>query len=170
MNPESKALVRQQVYDLLQDLANQETATDINPTQNMGVNLSQAIKKDGVNIFQIQNVKIGITINKLVQIMKILDEDKEDEPIPVQPKVVSENLIGYNPSSLKEMFQSFFDQQLDVRSVSDIFKVGYIDFLASKLGSIKQAVKVADFGQSSYHVAKKRLESKGIAIENIEET
>jgi len=84
MNEDSKSKLRWVVYELLEDLAEQPSM-DVYASQNMGVGLPANLKKDSVNIYQIQSLKISITIKKLTQMMRILDQDA-DEPITVIPE------------------------------------------------------------------------------------
>ena len=65
--------IKQLLYDLL-SANNQADETSIAANQQLGVSMTNAVKKDGVNIIQLQNVISHKVITSAVEALKLLDQ------------------------------------------------------------------------------------------------
>lgn len=85
MNEETTDLValKNLLYDTLAADDEESTSTDITASQNLGVSLTNAIKKDGVQIFQLQSVVSKKVTNNIVKSLKIVDKLQDQERLPV---------------------------------------------------------------------------------------
>lgn len=65
--------VRKKLYDILTADADPQGDSPIKATQNMGVAMSNAIKKEGVTIIQMQNVVSKTVIHHVTEALRLLD-------------------------------------------------------------------------------------------------
>ena len=102
------APIRQIFYDILTSESDQPS--DVNALQQMGVSLSHAARKNGVNIVQLQNVVSKQIVHKVTEGLRLLDDLDHRLPEPVnrdepdQQDVMVERLRDYlrQGSSLAE--------------------------------------------------------------------
>ena len=72
MNKDEIGQLKNLLYDTL-ILDEQPQDRDISLTQNMGVSITKALSKDGVNLVQIQSIVDKKIIVNMVQALKIID-------------------------------------------------------------------------------------------------
>lgn len=87
MNEIIRQKIRNALYDILTGSADQQS--DGSVVQNMGLNLSNAVRKDGVNIIALQSANIHRVTVTVTQALKLLDQDQIEtiEALP-EPVVV----------------------------------------------------------------------------------
>lgn len=94
MNEQVRRKLRNALYDILTGSVDQQNEGTV--IQNMGLNLSNAVRKDGVNIIALQSANIHrITVN-VTEALKILDQvetvEQLPEPIEVEPVIDHDNI------------------------------------------------------------------------------
>jgi uncharacterized Ntn-hydrolase superfamily protein len=77
-------LIREKLYNIL--TAGNDTQGDVKAVQNMGVALSNPIKKEGVNIIQLQSVVNNQVIHYVTEALKLIDEIMMDSIIDITPQ------------------------------------------------------------------------------------
>ena len=102
---------------------------DISLNQRMGINLSTAIKRDGVNIIQmpIQSVvNKRITCN-LVEALRVIDSIKDDEDKRLIAKETQKSLLltEGNNSPVKECMRYLAGKELSFKAVGEMMKKEY---------------------------------------------
>lgn len=114
---------------------------DISATQQMGVNMSNAVKKDGVVIIQNQNVEVyAKVIPAVVKALKMCDA--------IQVPNVSEVIeIEHNPvDPIESCCKQFYDNETKWIDMQDIMKARYLEYVISKFPSKSMAAKWLGIG------------------------
>lgn len=97
---------------------------DVAANQSMGVNLTSAVKKDGVNIIQLQNVKaIGKITTHVVEALRELDVIE----IEAQPPVLIEHQPEYKPTveeALTALSKQLVVAGLNIQQVCAVMRHG----------------------------------------------
>jgi len=156
-----------QLYELIEEVAAGETGNntndaDITMQQNMGISLTKAIKKDGVNIIQIQSTHINKVIPKIINCLKIIDDiDHKNEMIEYKPvKLIEADTLQNNdlPSHLLfEFYEYSYSNNYDCKKITDIAKVGYAQHLQKFLHKFNDVLDFMDISQSVIYNARKRI-------------
>lgn len=96
--------IRQVLYDIL--TADNGGQGNINMNQKLGVEMSNAIRKDGVTIVQAQSCVNQVVINKVAQAMRLIDE--------LEPHFLEAEIVDTEPKQLPApvTFDEFILQQL----------------------------------------------------------
>ena len=162
------------LYELIEEVAagaTKENANnaDVQLQQNMGVNLSNAIKRDGVNIIQIQSMQINRIIPKIIDCLKIIDDvDYKKETIEYKPMQQIENDIPKNNDApfhlLFEFFEYSYSNNFDCQKITDFIKVGYSEFLKEILFKFKDVLDFMGISQTVIYGSKSRLSE--VKLEN----
>lgn len=122
--------LRKKLYDILTADQEQEDR-QINATQQMGVNLSNAIKKDGVTIIQMQNVVSKTVIKHVTEALKMLDSmELEQKIIDITP--VDENIPQIEEKEWEPTIRDFLNEAVEARIPLDMLckRVGGMYLLA----------------------------------------
>jgi len=159
-NDESTDLI--QLKNLLYDTLTAEeedSGTDVVANQNLGVNLTKAIKKDGVQIFQLQSVVNKKITNNVIKSLKIVDKLQEKErilPSPIQtPELSLDHVIQVIEwLASKNIPLKQFDKLMRGLYVSEIVSdSGNTSIAAERLGvSIGQVHKVKREGKEAIQI------------------
>lgn len=157
------------IYDIFKLLSSSNDCA-IDATQNLGVSLTNSVKKEGVNIIQIQNVKSESVIPKLIDVLQILDQvDTAPKMIPHQDAEVIQIEASDNP--IDNMAQYIIDNKINVKRISDILKIRVYDLLVTDLTQ-ENALKEMGITRGAISQIRKRLRNnpitKGDTVESIE--
>lgn len=112
--------IRQKLYDIL-TADDEDRPSPINATQNMGVAMSNAIKKEGVTIIQMQNVVSKTIIHHVTEALRLLDTmELEQRIIEVEEAEVDEvPQIEDTRATVEDFFNVAIDSGL---SLDDLCK------------------------------------------------
>lgn len=152
----------------------------ISATQNLGVNISNSMKKDGVNIIQLQNVNGESIIPRLIDALQLIDKlEFDNPPILLNPDTQLKN-ISYRldaleckpsqsdiqpeiieckpPESIVDAFIKYIDENgFNLRDAVDLIKCTYYDFLSEKLLSKDDALKKMGISKATIYQSRRRL-------------
>lgn len=166
------------IYNILTSLSNGNEA--VKAAQNMDVQLSAAMKRDGVNIVQIQNVQLETVIPQLIDALKMIDQLEESTPLIIHENPLLENLnnrltaiecqptaaITYEPDEdvKPDIIDTFIahvsDIGLDYRDIIDLIRVRMCEYLAYKKGGMDKAVNQMGVSKSSIYQSRRRLKER----------
>lgn len=105
--------LRNILYEIL--TAEDEGPSSINATQQMGVSLSNAVKKDGVMIVQLQSVVNKVIVKKVVEALTLLDGPTDEVEALPYPETVDQFLDrhleeGYSLVEIKKLISRMYAQ------------------------------------------------------------
>lgn len=108
--------VKSILYDVLtaDDNGQNNLEPVIKATQNMGVTVSSAVMKNGVNVFQLQNVVHQKVIKNVVEALRVIDRI-DSLPIPVEPLLIQESSSEYQ-KTLEEEIEEALDNEVSYSS------------------------------------------------------
>ena len=121
--------LREILYTILTGVT--EEQTDIKANQQMGVQLSSAVKKDGVNIIQLQNVISQKVISSVTEALRFLDVQASVPALPM-PETLE--------SFMTECLRGESDLKLFMKKMEQL----YIRCAVNQLGAIgaKRILKI----------------------------
>lgn len=145
------------LYELLQAACDVDPSRELAVSQQMGVQLTPSMKKDGVNIIQIQNVKMEMIVPKLIDLMKMVDElcivyppQQEVIDLPMQALAA--------PDPFDEVCKTLYEKQTELREAEAQFRLRYFDHVTGIEGSRTKAAKFLGTSTGAYYSAQKTLE------------
>lgn len=116
--------LRNVLYDILTGSSDQEVDGDT-VIQNMGLNLSNAVKKDGVNIIALQSANIHKITVKVTEGLRLIDEMQQPQVIDVEPEPEPETVEGFMRAKIEQGYD--LRQFLDM--ISSLYVVTAVDML-----------------------------------------
>ncbi|RLC88886.1 MAG: hypothetical protein DRJ03_01205 [Chloroflexi bacterium] len=118
------------LYDIL--MAEEEkpdNTPDINAIQNLGVSMTRAVQKDGVNIFQLQSVRSHKVTLNVVKALKLLD-NASAPPAPVlleaPPEEEKVDVVFEKEKALRMLLVDWADSRTSLNTVLESIKQLYI--------------------------------------------
>lgn len=139
-----KLVLLQILEDIFQDNSN------IQATQQMGINLSNAVKKDGIVIIQNQNVEIFSKMMplmvKALKICDLIDTPKINQVIEIQkvlPPPIKEDV---DPIDVCCVW--LYENHLKWDAMQDLMKARYLEFIISKFKTKNEAAKWLGVGST----------------------
>jgi hypothetical protein len=113
---------------------------DVSATQQMGVNMSNAVKKEGVVIIQNQNVEVYARIvPAVVKAIKMCDNIPDIIQIEHTPMVPANETIDYDP--IEECCKLLYDNETKWQDMQEVMKKRYLEYVVSKFPTKKMAAK-----------------------------
>lgn len=139
------------LLQIIEDSFQQEP--NIQATQQMGVNISNAVKKDGVVIIQNQNLEIYARIMplmvKALRTCDILEAqqktiviEKKELP-PPEPILLPEET---DTDPIEDCCSWFFENNIKYTDMLDLMKKRYLDYVVGKTATKKEAAQRLDIG------------------------
>ena len=113
---------------------------DITATQQMGVNMSNAVKKEGVVIIQNQNVEVYARIvPAVVKAIKMCDlvQQEQTHMISYQPEPV----IEVTTDPIEACCKQLYDSETKWQDMQDVMKKRYLGYVVSKFPTKTMAAK-----------------------------
>ena len=146
----------QSMYDmkllLLEILENAFSIDNIQATQQMGVNMSNAVKRDGMVIIQNQNVEVYARIMpNMVKALKLCDALEHQVEIKAIPQPTVQSLIGNNeedPDPINECCSWMFENNINWEDMQDLMKRRYAEYVVPKFKTKKEAAKFLNVGST----------------------
>lgn len=136
--------------------------SDVAATQQMGVNLSNSIRKDGVVIIQNQNVEVySRIVPQIVRAIKICDS--MDMIIIEQPKLPPPISIPALPEPsddpINDCCQWLFENKVNWQDMQDLMKKRYLEFVTDKFKTKAEAAKWLGVGSTYLSKLTREVES-----------
>ena len=113
---------------------------DINATQQMGVNISNAVRKEGVVIIQNQSVEVYARIvPAVVKAIKMCDliQQEKTHMISYQP----EPAIEITADAIELCCKQLYDSETKWQDMQDVIKKRYLEYVVSKFPTKTMAAK-----------------------------
>jgi len=125
-------------------------APDINATQQLGVQLSNAVKRDGVVIIQNQNVEVYAKIMpSMVKALRLCDSFEPPVAITYEPSKlpeVSDKDENENKEPIQLVCEWFFKNKYKWKLMQDTINSSYLLYVISQFKTKKEAAEFLDVG------------------------
>lgn len=132
--------LRDILYDIL--VSGDDSGDQITATQKMAVALSNAVRKDGVNVIQLQNVVNQKVIQKVTEALRFLDRHMEESLLTSQNVAEAEIIEDERPEdTLLELIYSAFDKKMSLIAFTRHMQERYVAEAVSSMGR-KEAKKL----------------------------
>ena len=171
--------LRNAVYEIVTPPPEQ-SIPDINQTQNMGVALTNSMKKEGVNIVQIQQTVNVHVINTSIKALKIIDNiqnkisgaSKQDiiiEKLHMEIEGLKEQLQISNDSikqldvprivndAIADMASAAYEEKLNLDELTAVVRKEYLIHLCEKNMTTKEIAKFLGVSTSGVSVMKREF-------------
>lgn len=114
---------------------------DITATQQMGVNMSNAVKRDGVVIIQNQNVEIyKHIVPPIVKAIKLCDA--------IEPIIEIRNERTVETDPIKSVCEYFFENNISWQNMQDTMKERYLEYVIEKHKTKTDAARFLGVGST----------------------
>lgn len=152
--------VRDEIKSLVLDmLGNSFQPADIQAVQQMGVNMSNTVKRDGVVIIQNQNVEVyARIIPSLIKVLKALDRfDDYPPPLVVLPaaQMIPEPVAPENDEDddpIDECCKFMFENGIQWDGMQTMMKARYLEYVVGRFKTKSLAAKM--LGINSTYLSK----------------
>jgi hypothetical protein len=142
--------VKQLLYEIIAT-GDDDEEQSIKAVQQMGVSMSNAVLKNGVNILQLQNITQKKVINKAVKCLQILDAHAHEAAYPQLPMDRAIPLIINDPNAEMltpdEAFRNFIRAEVndEVPAEAFIYRVLqlYVKYVMNRYGDTTIAARKA---------------------------
>jgi len=148
-NNDKLAKIRKSIYQIIEMKPASSGNMDISMDQKMNLALSNAVKKDGVNIIQLQNMEIiQATISNAMDAIRILDEIQfAPNVIDVVPQEEPDDAIPFE--SIKELLITFIRNGITYKDFISAMKRAYVLCAISEFPTKKDAAICLDLSYNS---------------------
>jgi hypothetical protein len=132
---QSLSAIKEILFDLLSDSV--KDTSNVTAQQNLGVQLSNAVKKEGVVIIQNQNVEVlNVIIPKVIQALRIIDSVNQlPDCGPVVIEHEPESFMDVETAYLEHMFKNNWKWDM----VFATFKMAYVKHVVNHFETQKDA-------------------------------
>ena len=119
---------------------------DIQATQQMGVNMSNAAKRDGVVIIQNQSVEVYSRIMpSMVKALKLCDSFEPVAAIAHQPLQIAPP-VDEDPDPIDACCAFMYEQNIGWEAMQDLMKARYAEYVVGKNTTKIEAAKMLGIG------------------------
>jgi hypothetical protein len=129
-------------------------APDVTATQQMGVQMSNAVREKGVVIIQNQNVEVMARIGPpVLKVLRMLEEiaDKRLEPVTLeiqsQPQLQLAEPERMTPvDAINDACAQMFENGVNWDSMQDLMRTRYIEYVVDHFGTKREAAEFLKVG------------------------
>ena len=123
---------------------------DISATQQLGVQMSNAVREKGVVIIQNQNVEVlGRLMPQMIKVLKICDSIPA---IDIAPKALPLPPIDIDADSdedpIEECCRWMFENKINWDSMQDLIKARYLEYVVAQFKTKTEAAKMLGVGST----------------------
>ena len=140
---------------LLEILESAFQGGDVQATQQLGVNLSNAVKREGVVIIQNQNVEVYARIMpSMVKALKLCDamesswRNQIEIKIDPQPKQLSSTAAKDDPDPIEACCSWLFENQFKWQDMQELIKMRYLEYVMGQFKTKTDAAKWLGIGNT----------------------
>jgi hypothetical protein len=144
------------LYDMLTAVTqNGENANPAKVTQQLGIQMSKAVQKDGINVIQLQNIHLNTVIPHLIEGMKLIDElqltmrrDEIIEMKQIEMKQIEMKPIEMKPEEVEELdaidaaCKFLHNQSIGWKEMQELMRTRYAMYIRTQFETYKEG---ADF-------------------------
>lgn len=125
--------------------------TDIQATQQMGVNLSNSVnRKEGVVIVQMQSVEVyGKIVPMMTKALRLCDVLLLEQPLPVKQLLPVAVDMTEDNDPIEDCCAWLYENSIGWEDMQDLMKARYAEFVIDKKGTKIEAAKLLKI-QPSY--------------------
>lgn len=121
------------MYDILN--AGDDGGDDVRANQQMAVQLSNTVRKEGTNIIQLQSVVSSKVINKVTEALKYIDA-LAARSLP-EPQDVTEVTITESPNEVTELIYQCLDRKMSLVAFNKMMAERYCSEAVNSMGEQK---------------------------------
>lgn len=123
---------------------------DINATQQMGVNMSNAVKRDGVVIIQNQNVEVlGRLMPQMIKVLKICDSISAIDITPkALPPPIEIDADSEEDDPIEACCRWMFKNNINWDAMQDLIKARYLEYVVAQFRTKTEAAKMLGVGST----------------------
>jgi hypothetical protein len=140
---------------LLEILESASQGGDVHATQQMGVNVSSAMKREGMVIIQNQNVEVYARIMpSMVKALKLCDaiESRARSQIEInvdpQPKQLPSTTVDTRPDPIEACCSWLFENQITWQDMQDLMRARYLEYVIDQFKTKTDAAKWLGVGST----------------------
>jgi hypothetical protein len=140
---------------LLEILESAFQSGEVNATQQMGVNMTNAVKREGVVIIQNQNVEVYSRIMPLmVKTIKLCDAAesswRRQEPIEIEPqqRQLPPPAKNPDPDPVEACCAWLYDNHVQWQEMQEIMKARYLEYVIGRFKTKTEAAKWLGVGNT----------------------
>jgi hypothetical protein len=133
------------LYDMLTTLTKNDTEGDpVAITQQLGIQMSKAVQRDGVNVIQLQNVHLSRIVPHLIDGMKLIDSIALGTPQEVIELKQIEHVVEEEEDDdpIDSCCKFMYDQGIKWKEMQELMKARYAEFVR---GEFDHGSEAADF-------------------------
>ena len=125
---------------------------DVTATQQMGVNMSNAVKREGVVIIQNQNVEVYARIMpSMVKALRLCDSFEPAVAIAYEPLQIVKGETEGNPENdladtIQRVCRSMFDHDYRLETAQSVLKESYLEYVISQFKTKREAAEFLGVG------------------------
>ena len=123
---------------------------DVTATQQMGVNMSNAVKRDGVVIIQNQNVEVYARIMPaMVRALRLCDSFEPAVAVAYEPLQIVKGETEGNPDLadiIQRVCRSMFDHEYRLETAQSVLKESYLEYVISQFKTKREAAEFLGVG------------------------
>jgi hypothetical protein len=140
---------------LLEILESAFQGGDVQATQQMGVNVSNAVKREGMVIIQNQNVEVyARMMPSMVKALKLCDamesswRNQIEINIDPQPKQLSSTAADDDPDPIEACCSWLFENQFKWQDMQELMKARYLEYVMGQFKTKTDAAKWLGIGST----------------------
>ena len=123
---------------------------DVTATQQMGVNMSNAVKREGVVIIQNQNVEVYARIMpSMVKALRLCDSFEPAVAVAYEPLQIVKGETEGNPDLadiIQRVCRSMFDHEYRLETAQSVLKESYLEYVISQFKTKREAAEFLGVG------------------------
>lgn len=132
MVPAKLDQVKNVLYEILTDDGTDTDEGAVKATQNMGVSVTNSMKKSGINIIQMQSVVNKKVVNKVVKALSLIDDIKNHSPAKADIQI----------ETIFAVIEWLADQNLTLNEFLTGMKRAYVEAIVNRHDTRTEAAKV----------------------------
>jgi hypothetical protein len=143
----SVAAIKDLVLEMMESVFQ---APDINATQQLGVQMSNAVREKGVVIIQNQNVEVlGRLMPQMIKVLKICDSipaiDITPRALPPPPIEIDAE-ADEDEDPIDECCRWMFENNINWDAMQDLIKARYLEYVVAQFKTKTEAAKMLGVG------------------------
>lgn len=126
---------------------------DVKAVQQMGVNLSTAVKREGVTIIQNQHVEVMARLMPLmIKALKVCDEvdvqDRRSAAAQIAPAEACLRTPRITPDPVEDCCAWLYENRIDWQQMQDLMRARYLEHVTGRFRTKKEAARWLGVGNT----------------------
>lgn len=152
--------IKSKLYDLLAiACCEKEEDNGDKITQNLGISMTNAVRKGGVINIINQSITIQRIVPKVIEIMRSVDALEYVEPLEIEHPKAEILQIEHLQDPVEEMCEFYFKEKYTWKEFREATKLRYFDYVRRNTDSNREAARFLNVGRS--YISKNLPEEEG---------